>query len=89
MENRTDGDGITEALNELIADVSNLKVREYQYVGMSCDGTTRCLLFTYRRNESSICLQLTVNLQFRIEFLSQLRSLDDLVYHLVGSTALG
>ena len=32
LEDRTDSDGTTQALNELVADVTNLEVRNYQYV---------------------------------------------------------
>ena len=38
LKDRTDSDGTTQALNELVADVTNLKVRNYQYVATSEPG---------------------------------------------------
>ena len=35
LEDRTDSDGTTQALNELVADVTNLEVRNYQYVSLT------------------------------------------------------
>ena len=47
LEDRTDSYGIAEALYELITDVTNLEVREYQYVSMTSDSAARSLLLAY------------------------------------------
>ena len=43
LEDRTDSDGTTQALNELVADVTNLKVWNYQYVSLTSNVRTRCV----------------------------------------------
>ena len=35
LKNRTDSDSVTQTLNQLIADISNLEVREYKYVSLT------------------------------------------------------
>ena len=62
LEDRTDGICISKPLNELVSDVSDLKAREYKHIRVTGNLGARCLLLSYRRNECSISLKLTFNL---------------------------
>ena len=78
LQDRTNSSSTSQTLNQLIGDVTYLQTRHHQHVGLTSNLTTRSLLRTYRGNEGSISLQLTVDLQAGVELLSQLRSLTTL-----------
>ena len=56
---------------------------------MTGDGASRSLLLAYTRHKSGIGLQLTVEMEFRIELVSQTCGLNHLVNNLMLGTALG
>ena len=63
LKDRTDSDGTTQTLNELVADVTNLEVRNYQYVSLTSYVRTWSLLGSYLRNEGCISLKLTIEVK--------------------------
>src|SRR5574344_1425375 len=89
IETNPNGDSIAQALYHLIRDVAHFKTWEYQYVSFTCDVTVRSFGLCYRRNHSSICLQFTIQFQFRVHFMSQLGSLNYFVNYLMTGTTLG
>ena len=75
LKDRADSDGTTQTLNELVADVTNLKVRNYQYVSLTSNVRTWSLLGSYLRNEGSISLKLTVEVKLWELLLSDSHSI--------------
>ena len=47
LEDRSDGVGVAEPLDELVADVADLEVGEYEDVGVACDLAAGSLLGAY------------------------------------------
>ena len=88
LKDRTDSDSIAQTLNELIADVTNLKAWYYQYVSLTSDRATWSLLLTYRWYESCVSLEFTINIKPWSTLLSKTSSLNYLVYYLVLSRTL-
>ena len=50
LKDRADSDGTTQTLNELVTDVTHLKVRNYQYISLTSYIRTWSLLGSYLRN---------------------------------------
>ena len=63
LEDRTDSDGTTQALNELVADVTYLEVWNYQYVSLTSYVRTWSLLGSNLWNEGCICLKFTIEMK--------------------------
>ncbi len=78
-----------EPLNEFIADVSRLKIGEYQYVGFACDSAARCFEVGDGGNERSVGLELAVYLKLWMVLFDYVERRGYFVHKLAASRALG
>ena len=65
LRNRAVSLCLGKTLNELVADVTCVKIREYKYVSLACNVAARSLRSTYGRNHSGVCLKLAVQKDVR------------------------
>ena len=88
LEDRTDSDGTTQTLNELVTDVTHLKIRNYQYISLTSYIRTWSLLGSYLRNESCIGLKLTIEMKLWELLLSDCYCVCHLVDDIYALTSL-
>ena len=80
MEDRTNGGGVAQALNELVANVAHFQARHYKHIGVAGNGTAGRLALTHCGNERCVGLEFAVNQERRIKLLGKTQSLYHLVY---------
>ena len=89
LKDRTYGISTAETLYELVADISCLQIREYEYVGFSGNGAARRFGLGNALYKGCVCLQFSVELKFGSHLFSQLGGLCYFVNELMFGTALG
>ena len=80
---------MAQALHQLVADVTHLEARHYQYVGLAGNGAAGRLRGADRGYERSIGLQFAVDEHRGVHLLGDIEGLHHLVHHFVLRTALG
>ena len=63
LEDGADGDGVAQALDEFIGDVTHFEAGEYQHIGVTGNVAAGSLLLAHRGNKGGIGLQFAVDLQ--------------------------
>ena len=85
LKDRTDSFGTSEALDEFVANVPSFEGGEDEYVSLTCNWAVWSLERSHLRDESSIKLELAIQLEFGSHLLGDTCRFDDLVYQLMLS----